>query len=81
MGSYRYETRAKGSVVTTEQVPTETDPKKILTNYVSLLQGSNATQVLDMVESMAVLARTSRKIPDTVKQGQDALTILQQSLQ
>lgn len=81
MGSYRYETRAKGSVVTTEQVPTETDPKKILTNYVSLLQGSNATQVLDMVESMAVLARTSRKIPDNVKQGQDALTILQQSLQ
>jgi hypothetical protein len=84
MGSYRYTTQSSGRATRTvgvEQAPTETDPKKILANYVSLLQGSNATQILDMVESMAVLARTSRKIPDTVKQGRDALTILQQSLQ
>lgn len=84
MGAYRYTTQSSGRASRTvgvEQAPTETDPKKILANYVSLLEGSNATQILDMVESMAVLARTSRKIPDTVKQGRDALTILQQSLQ
>jgi hypothetical protein len=82
MGSYKYSTRSRGGRATetlaVEQAPTETDPKKILSNYVSLLQGSNQRQILDIVESMNVLARTSRKIPDSVKQGMDALTVIRQ---
>lgn len=85
MGAFRYETKAKGARATErlaiEQAPTETDPKKILANYVSLMEGSNVNQILDIIESLKVLAKTSKKIPDNVKQGRDAMTIIQQGLQ
>ena len=81
MGAFRYETRARGPVIVTEQMPTETDPKKILANYASLMEGSNVNQILDIIESLKVLAKTSKKIPDSVKQGRDAMTIIQQGLQ
>ena len=85
MGMYRYGTAKKSGQVNiydvVEQTPTELDPKKILSNYIGLLQGNNERIILDTVESMNVLARTSRKIPDSVKQGMDALTVIQQGLQ
>lgn len=85
MGAFRYETKDAGrkgaQSIAVEQMPTETDPKKILSNYASLMEGSNARQVLDIVESLGVLVRTSKKIPDSVKQGRDAMRIIQQGLQ
>lgn len=82
MGAYRYTTRSKGTRATEtlaiEQAPTITDPKKILSNYVSLF-GSNDTQILDIIDSLSVIAKTSKKIPDNVKQGRDALAYISQS--
>lgn len=84
MGSFRYETKPIGGRGTqrlaVEQAPTETDPKKILSNYVSVLEGSNARQILDIVEAMSILTRTNKKIPDSIKQGRDVTTILMQGL-
>lgn len=83
MGAYRYETKTAGrgvSRVAVEQMPTETDPKVILSNYVTLLQGNNQKQILDIIDSLNVLSKTSRKIPDDVKQGMDAMTVIQQGL-
>lgn len=84
MGAFKYTTQSSGRAsrtVAVEQAPTETDPKKILANYVTLLQGNNQTEILNLIDSLSVLARTSRKIPDNVKQGMDAMTVIQQGLQ
>jgi hypothetical protein len=81
MGAYRYETRGRTGQVRIEQAPTELNPRRILDNYVTLLQGNNQKIILDTIESLNVLARTSRKIPDNVKQGKDALTIIRQNLE
>lgn len=83
MGAYRYATRSVGRAaerLAIEQAPTETDPKKILANYATFFEGSNVKSILDTIESLNVLARTSKKIPDTVKQRGDAMTLIQQRL-
>lgn len=85
MGSYRYETKSAGRGTTRtaiEQLPTETDPVKILSNYVMLGQGSNQKELLDNIEALRVLAMQAKKIPVDVRtRGADTLEVIRQGIQ
>ena len=85
MGSYRYETKSagRGTIrMAVEQLPTETDPIKILSNYVVLGQGSNQRELLDSIEALRVLAMQAKKIPvDVRSRGADTLEVIRQGIQ
>lgn len=85
MGMYRYETKSSGrgtQRMAIEQAATETDPVKILANYVTLGTGSNQKEILDIVESLKILAMQSKKIPvDVRSNGVDTLELIRQGIQ
>lgn len=86
MGAYRYETKARGGRATeriaVEQLPTETDPVKILSNYVDLLEGDNRDQILDSIEALKVIAMKGKNIPiDVRSNGVDVLEIIRQGIE
>jgi alkyl hydroperoxide reductase subunit AhpC len=85
MGMYRYETKSAGrgtQRMAIEQTATETDPVKILANYVTLGTGSNQKEILDIVESLKILAMQSKKIPvDVRSNGVDTLELIRQGIQ
>lgn len=86
MGAYRYETKARGGRATeriaVEQLPTETDPVKILSNYVDLLEGDNRDQILDSIEALKVIAMKGKSIPiDVRSNGVDVVEIIRQGIE
>ncbi len=86
MGAYRYETKSKGGRaverMAVEQLPTETDPIKILSNYVELLEGNNRDQILDSIESLKVIAMKGKSIPvDVRSNGVDVLEVIRQGIE
>jgi hypothetical protein len=65
-----------------EQLPTETDPVKILSNYVELLEGNNRDQILDSIESLKVIAMKGKSIPvDVRSNGVDVLEVIRQGIE
>jgi hypothetical protein len=86
MGVYRYETKSAGrkdpSKMTVEKGMVETDPVKILYNYATLGTVNNQKEVLDIVESLKILAMQSKKIPvDVRSNGVDTLELIRQGIQ
>ena len=83
MGAYRYETKGSGRSVKTvgvEMLPTETDPMKILSNYVSLTEGANSREIMDIIESLKILASQSKKIPPDIRSKIDPIEIIKQNV-
>ena len=83
MGMYRYQTVPAGKtagVRAVEVAPTETDPMKILSNYVSLLEGTNQKEIIDIVESLKLIAKQSSKIPAGFRTERDPLQIIKQNV-
>ena len=83
MGMYRYQTVPAGKtagVRAVEVAPTETDPMKILSNYVSLLEGTNQNEIIDIVESLKLIAKQSSKIPAGFRTERDPLQIIKQNV-
>ena len=84
MGAYRYETKTVGRGSRTsaiEQLPTETDPMKILSNYVSILDYTNQAEIIDIVKALNTLSLQSRKIPTDVRVGVDATEVLRMGIE
>ena len=83
MGAYRYETKGSGRSVKTvgvEMLPTETDPMKILSNYVSITEGANSREIMDIIESLKILASQSKKIPPDIRSKIDPIEIIKQNV-
>jgi hypothetical protein len=83
MGAYRYETRGSGRSVKTVGVdiqPAETDPMKILSNYVSITEGGNSREIMDIIQSLKVLASQSKKIPPDIRSKVDPIEIIKQNV-
>lgn len=84
MGAYRFETKAMGrgivSGVSVETLPSETDPMKILENYITIAGGSNVKEVKDIIESLRILASQSNKIPQNIRSKVDPLQIIRQNV-
>jgi hypothetical protein len=82
MGMYRYQTVAagRGGVRAIEVAPTEADPMKILSNYVSLLEGTNQKEIIDIIESLKLIAKQSSKIPAGFRTERDPLQIIKQNV-
>jgi hypothetical protein len=83
MGAYRYETKGSGRSVKTvgvEMLPTETDPMKILSNYVSITEGANSREIMDIIQSLKILASQSKKIPTDIRSKIDPIEIIKQNV-
>tara|TARA_R110000868_G_scaffold8081_2_gene41786 strand:- start:10810 stop:12711 length:1902 start_codon:yes stop_codon:yes gene_type:complete len=83
MGAYRYETKGSGRSVKTvgvEMLPTETDPMKILSNYVSITEGANSREIMDIIQSLKILASQSKKIPPDIRSKIDPIEIIKQNV-
>jgi len=83
MGAYRYETKGSGRSVKTvgvEMLPTETDPMKILSNYVSITEGANSREITDIIQSLKILASQSKKIPPDIRSKIDPIEIIKQNV-
>ncbi len=84
MGAYRYETKTVGRGSRTsaiEQLPTETDPIKILSNYVSIMDYTNQDEIIDIVKALNTLSLQSRKIPTDARVGVDATEVLRMGIE
>lgn len=84
MGAYRYETKTVGRGSRTsaiEQLPTETDPMKILSNYVSIMDYTNQAEIIDIVKALNTLSLQSRKIPTDARVGVDATEVLRMGIE
>jgi hypothetical protein len=82
MGAYRYETRGSGrgtQQVGVETMPAETDPMKILSNYVAIGEGANAREVMDIIESLRILSAQSKKIPPEIRSKIDPIELIKQN--
>jgi len=83
MGAYRYETKGSGRSVKTvgvEMLPTETDPMKLLSNYVSITEGANSREITDIIQSLKILASQSKKIPPDIRSKIDPIEIIKQNV-
>lgn len=84
MGAYRYETKSvgRGSKTTAvETLPAETDPMKILNNYVSLLEMDNAKEVVDIIDSLKTIAVQARNIPADIRnRDYDPIELIKQNV-
>ena len=85
MGAYRYETKSGGrkgvQKVGVEITPVETDPMKILSNYVSITEGANQKEVVDLIDSLKIIAMQSRNIPAEIRnRGYDPIEIIKQNV-
>jgi len=84
MGAYRYETKTVGRGSRTsaiEQLPTETDPIKILSNYAVIMDYTNKDEIIDIVKALNTLSLQSRKIPTDAKIGVDATEVLRMGIE
>lgn len=84
MGAYRYETRGTGrgaQQVGVDIAPVETDPMKILSNYVSITEGANQKEVIDLIDSLKIISMQSRNIPIEIRnRGYDPIEIIKQNV-
>jgi len=93
MGYFKYETVGRGGTRAIPlPTPTETDPYKVLDNYLSLtgssitegaekmfwVGGGTTNEVKRMVESLQIIARQSSKIPVDTRSQIDAIELLRQ---
>jgi hypothetical protein len=82
MGAYRYETKGTGrgtQQVGVQTMPAETDPMKILSNYVAIGEGANAREVMDIIESLRILSAQSKKIPPEIRSKIDPIELIRQN--
>jgi len=82
MGAYRYETKGTGrgtQQVGVQTMPAETDPMKILSNYVAIGEGANAREVMDIIESLRILSAQSKKIPPEIRSKIDPIELIKQN--
>lgn len=84
MGAYRYETKSvgRGSKTTAiETLPAETDPMKILNNYVSILEMDNAREIVDIIDSLKTIAVQARSIPADIRnRDYDPIELIKQNV-
>lgn len=84
MGAYRYETKSEGrkglQKIGIEIAPVETDPMKILSNYVDIDQGANSREIIDIIRSLKILASQSKKIPPDIRSKIDPIEIIKQNV-
>ena len=83
MGAYRYETKSAGRGTKTlaiETTPAETDPMKILENYVDITESANAKEIKDIIDSLRILAVQSNKIPPEIRSKVDPIQIIRQNV-
>lgn len=93
MGAFRYETVGRGGTKAIPlPEPAETDPYKVLNNYLNLsgstitegaermffVGGGTANEVRKMVESLQMLVRQSERLPTEVRKNIDAIEIVRQ---
>jgi hypothetical protein len=60
-------------------MPAETDPMKILSNYVAIGEGANAREVMDIIESLRILSAQSKKIPPEIRSKIDPIELIKQN--
>lgn len=83
MGAYRYETKSSGRGTKTlaiETTPAETDPMRILENYVDITESANAKEIKDIIDSLRILAVQSNKIPPEIRSKVDPIQIIRQNV-
>jgi hypothetical protein len=93
MGAFRYETVGRGGTKAIPlPEPAETDPYKVLNNYLNLsgsavtegaerlfyVGGGTANEIKKMVESLQILVRQTDRLPDEIKKNIDAIELVRQ---
>jgi hypothetical protein len=93
MGAFRYETVGRGGTKAIPlPEPAETDPYKVLNNYLNLsgsaitegaerlfyVGGGTANEIKKMVESLQILVRQTDRLPPEIKKNIDAIELVRQ---